>query len=539
MLSDLLASNQKAAAMVVDPSPHISAICPRRAGKTYAAVLAALITGEAAPDRITLIISLNLKQLRRLYWAGGPSGITTLARRYGIKLECNDTSLRWEHENGSIGYLLGADNAEQIEAIRGLEADLYIIDECKSFAPGVLRLLIDDIIDPQRASRKGRLMLIGTPGFIFQGPFYEATCPTAKDENGRPYLIGINARYEPNDRTADAWGRTAAADLLWSCHHWTLEDNLAMPHQWADAQVKKRAKKWADTNPQWCREYLGHWAEGGFGLVFRYHIAKLTGGCTWQPLRTIDNPAGLPEEGAPWRLVGGLDLGYEAPTAFVIAAYSQRLRQIRVIHDESHVHLLPPDIAAMIRAAVDKYGPIERIFCDAGNLGVTIVETLIREGLPCEKVDKREKYDYIELVNAAFEAGELLIVDNTAVEHQLLTVAWKIPDVPEPEKEAKELARRGKLREDDAIPNDSTDALIYLYRGSLHHFGVPKKTDEPTQGTPEWVRAWERKQLAAARAEFKQQPGYRRPDQRMARAPSAVRRALTSKWSPPSSFPRT
>lgn len=524
MLADLQANNPKAAAMVRDPSPHIAAICPRRAGKTYAGVLAALITGEAKPGSISLIISLNLKQLRRLYWAGGPSGLFTVARKYGLNLYFNNTYLRWEHQNGSIGYLLGAEDDEQLEVIRGLEADLYLIDECKSFPPHKLNKMIEDIVDPQRGSRRGRLVLIGTPGFIMAGPFWQATCPNAKDARGRRYYVDYGAE--------DPHGRTPTEDLIWSRHTWTLEDNAAMPHQWVEALRKKKAKGWGDDDPTWCREYLGQWTASSEGLVFRYYMEKGRGTVTWAPERTPDNPTGLPAEGAPWRLIAGLDIGYEAPTAFVVAAYSRKLRQLRHVWDISRPHMLVPDIAEMIQSAIRRFGAIERIYVDAGNLGKMIVQTLIREhGFPLEKADKREKADYIELLNGAFVRGEVLIVENTPLEHQLMTNAWDLQDDVKMDGESLKdvLARQGKLREDRNVPNDSTDAFLYLFRGSLHSMGVPAPVPEPVEGSPEWVKKREIAALRAARDEFK--PGRNYPvENSLPRAPNFIRRALDSQW---------
>lgn len=538
MLGDLQQANPKACAMVLDPSPHVAAICPRRAGKTYAAVLAAMITGEAKPNSISLIISLNLKQLRRLYWAGGPSGLFTIARKYKLNLEFNNTYLRWEHENGSIGYLLGCEDDEQLEVIRGLEADLYIIDECKSFAPAILDKLIEDIIDPQRATRKGRVMMIGTPGFIFAGPFWQATCPDATFEMKLEDGNKVKARYSVDYGTVDPFGRVPSkGDLTWSRHHWTLQDNSAMPHQWVEALKKKAHKQWTDEDPTWQREYLGNWTSSSEGLVYRYHAEKHTGRVTWQPsFRRVDkdtvaDPESLPKEGAPWRYVAGLDIGYEAPTAFVVAAYSSKLKQLRVVADFSRSHMLVPDIAELIQFAQSKYGPIERIYADTGNLGKMVVETLINEyGFPLEKADKREKYDHIELLNSAFANGEVLLIEGTELETQLLTNCWDLRDESKGNKDS--LARRGKLREDDAIPNDSADALLYLYRGSLHHFGWKAPVEGPQHGTPAWIKAWEQKQLAAARAEETRRGEYFKND--LPRAPGFIRQALTrQRWQPP------
>lgn len=514
MLAALKKVNPKQHQLVIDEATHIGALCPRRAGKTFAATMAALITGEAKPGAISIIISLNKQQLRRLYWEDGSSGLYVLAQKYKLQLEFNNTFLRWRHENGSVGYLLGADDDDQLEVLRGLEADLYVIDECKSFSVSRLQRLLVEIIEPQRASRKGRVILIGTPGHTQQGPFYRATCADACDADGRMYLLPFGEK--------DAWGRDQRADRLWSFHHWTLEENRAMPHQWEEALITKRTSGWSDTDPTWCREYLGLWTTSSDGLVFRYATERGGGRLNWAPERTPKNPTGLPVDGAPWRLIGGLDIGFEDATALVICAYSARYRQLRHVFDYSRPHMLVDDVADLIREAYERFGNIEKIFADAGGLGKMVVETLVqRHGFPIEKADKREKYDYIELLNSAFARGEVLIIEGTTLEEQLLTGAWELGNV-----EKSDLAKLGRLREDPSIKNDSSDALLYLYRGSLHQFGAAPLTDAPVSGSPEWVKAWERDQLKKARDSFKREANQKLGDTRFTRAPAFVRAAL-------------
>lgn len=517
----LQALTPKQRALVVDPAPHISALCPRRAGKSYAGASAALIAGEMKPNSIVIIVSLNLKQLRRLYWAGGPSGLFTLNRKYDLNLQFNNSALRWEHENGSIGYLLGAEDTDQLEVIRGMEADLYIIDECKSFAPGVLRTLVDDIIDPQRGSRMARLMLIGTPGNIHDGPFYEATCARAVDHEERPYLVPAGHQ--------DPWGRSTQEDLLWSHHSWTLQDNTAQPQLWAEALKKKRSANWTDDDPTWQREFLGQWTTDLGATVFRYGMEKPTGRVTWQPQPTKGNPLGLPPEGAPWRFVAGLDLGYEAPTALVVLAYSQRLQRVFHVFDRSERHMLVHDVAQMLVDAQEMTGNLEAIFADVGNLGKMVVNTLIEEGFPLERAQKREKYDHIEIANSMFARGEIAIIEGTTLENQLLTNVWDMDrsqakfgrDV-----KVEELARLGKLVEDALVPNDSTDAFIYALRGVLHRFGVADPMAPPAVGTREWemeqVRKYRRRQASLENQRFS--GSY------VNRAPEFVRKALGHTW---------
>ena len=514
--------------MVLDPSPHVSALCPRRAGKTFAAAIAALITGELKPGAISLIISLNLKQLRRLYWAGSASGLHTLARKFKLNLEFNSSFLRWEHENGSIGYLLGCENDEQMEVMRGMEADLYVIDECKSFAPGRLSKLIDDILDPQRSSRDGRIIMIGTPGFLAAGPFWQATFPAAfdpKDSERKPYLIPFGKK--------DPWGRDAKEDLLWSFHAWSTRDNPAKPCQntWRDFVRKKKARNWADDHPTWMREAMGQWTTTGDGMVFRYSKARAEGKCFWNPEYDSKGIAQLPAEGAPWAFIAGLDLGYEAPTALVVCAYSRTLGQLRMVGEYGKRHMLLQDIAEMIAEAYERHGNIEMIYADKGNLGTTLCNTLAADyGFPIEAAPKREKYDFIELLNAGFEAGEVLVIPGTTVEEQLITSAWDLDDDVDNAKEA--MARRGRLVEDVDIPNDFSDALVYCYRGSLHRYRPPTSVTGPAPGTPEAQKAWEREQLAKFRKRLARDEKERNSGRRWTSlAPASIQRALgKTKW---------
>jgi hypothetical protein len=515
ILKDLRTNNSAQANVVVDNNYYCSACCPRRSGKTYCAVCAALITGESKPYSITLVISLNLKQLKKLYWDGGPSGIHALNRKYKVGLEFNSTDLKWTHRNGSIGYLMGTDKPEQVEQFLGMEADLYIIDECKSFAPGVLEDLLENKIEPQRSSRKGKVLMIGTPGSILTGPFYKATCPQAVDEEGKPYLVPYKKKDPHGRETRD----------LWSFHSWTLQDNKAKDHQWDDALRRKRNKKWADDDPTWLREYCGKWALSSDGLVSRYLLEKPTGKVTWVPARSEDNPTGLPKDRGPWRLVAGLDLGYESDTAFVVAGYSTSYKELRHVFDVSVNHLLPDDVAELVLSTQQQFGKLDTIFVDHGNNGgAMLLNMLIQKyGLPAEKSIKQLKHDGIELQNSGFARGEIKIIEHTELERQLSSVQYDL------ESDNKEnLARRGKLEIDRKCKKDAFDAFLYLFRGTMHHYS--KDTDPltlPAVGTKEWEVLWNEQQLAKARKEL---TGSRRDKPLMSVSsislPMSIRRAL-------------
>lgn len=518
--------------LIANKHVYDAACPPRRAGKTFCAGSLATMTGEAKPLSVTVVFSLTLPQMRKIWW-DDPAGILkVLDRAFDLKLEFYESTFKWIHQNGSVGYLISCETKARMEYARGIEADLYIIDEAQAFAPGPLRYLLDTIIEPARRSRKGRVVMIGTPGPIEAGPFFEATCDRAKHPKTKLPMNVLHGEKDP-------LGRDPKKSMLWMRHHWTLEDNTAMPHQWEEALAMKEAKGWPDDHPVWLRESLGQWAGSFDGIIYRYLLDKPTGLVNWVPTPSDDNPAGLPSQGAPWRFIGGLDLGFEDATALVVCAYSQRTREIRHVADYSKTGQLVPDVASMIHAAQASFGRIDVIFVDQGNLGKMIVRTLIAEhGFPLEPASKRDKFDHIELVNAGFKAGEIKIIDGTTLSDQLESQQWLLDDGvdEDPILKRRELARAGKLKENPSIPNDSADAFLYCYQGAMHHFaGPPVAAPEPTYGTPEWERKRRETELRKYRARPDDNPISRALSGRVP-VPKNIKRALKP-WNTKNSIP--
>lgn len=518
--------------LITSKNTHDAACPPRRAGKTFMAGSLATIVGEAKPQSVTVVFSLTLPQMRKIWWDDPAGVLRILDRTFNLKLEFYESTFKWVHQNGSVGYLISCETKARMEYARGIEADLYVVDESQAFAPGALRYLLDSIIEPARRSRKGRVVLIGTPGPIESGPFFEATCHRARHAKTK---LPTNVQHGQKD----PHGRDPKKNLLWVRHHWTLKDNTAMPHQWELALDMKAAKGWADDHPVWLRESMGEWAGSFDGLVYRFLLDKAGGGVTWVPEVTKDNPTGLPKAGTPWRLVGGLDLGFEAATSLAVCAYSQVLREFRHVTVISRKKLLVQGIAEMIQEANAKYGNLDIIFADTGNLGVTIVNSLIAEyGFPIEPAKKREKFDHIELVNSGFAACEIKIIDGTTLAEQLESGQWVLDDGTEedPSKLREQLARDNKLKENSSIPNDEADAFLYSYTGAMHHFATaPKPLKEPEPGTPEWEKKRARVELANYRARPDDSPQARALSGRVA-MPSAIQKALTP-WKTKNSMP--
>src|SRR5690606_29067747 len=118
------------------------------------------------------------------------------------------------------------------------------------------------------------LVLIGTPGAILAGPFYEITTGKGSKDHG----------------TVRFWSeRESKKRATWSVHSWTAEDNTACPWIWAEyddegnlvggALFDKQEAGWDDDHPTWLREYRAKWVPDDSALVYAYARAKEQGKC--------------------------------------------------------------------------------------------------------------------------------------------------------------------------------------------------------------------------------------------------------------------
>lgn len=476
------ACTEKQKELILDRAPLVSCLTPRRTGKSFAATMMALITGESRPGSITIIMSLTERSVKGIYWKDGPSGIIELGKKFGLNLEINNSEMKWWHENGSVGYLRNAETLDSMEKIRGLEADVYIIDECKSFSPVAINTLIDDILVPQRASRDGKILLIGTPGHIKDGEFFKATSPTETDKAGQPFSVpyGVPDQFSRDPRQ------------FWSFHQWTLQDNTSKPGQWESALFTKAQRHWEDDHPTWMSEYMGKWAVSTDGLVYELTHAILAGvKATWNPERTRENPTGLDPDHGEWRMVMGVDIGWHDATAVQLLAYSQKTSKVVHVYEFSKKHMTPSDVAAEMADIIKRFGRPDRIFMDTGGLGKSISEEFIaRYGLPVERASKTDKIDHISMLNGDIRQGQVHVIEGSKTQQQMEGLQWDTS-----RDSIERLAKKGQLREDRNAPNDLCDAFLYAYRGCMHYFedlsSGSKK--EPPRNSPQWWAEFEDK----------------------------------------------
>jgi len=226
-------------AFINDDSRLKTALCSRRAGKTVGCAADLLYSAKNKSGIVNLYITLSRKNAKRIIW----KDLLRINRIFqlGGHVDNTELTITFTHDDGdeSIIYIAGAKDKEEIEKFRGLALYKVYIDECQSFRP-FIKELIDDIIEPTLLDYDGYLILIGTPGPLCAGYFYECC-------------------------QSDGW----------SHHKWTMKSN---PHIQTKsnmtveailARIRKR-KGITEDDPTYRREYLGEWVHDSDSLVYKY-----------------------------------------------------------------------------------------------------------------------------------------------------------------------------------------------------------------------------------------------------------------------------
>jgi hypothetical protein len=326
--------------------------------------------------------------------------LVKLNQRYQLGAEMLEGSLTMRLRNGSQIFLIGADTANFIERLRGPKYPIAIIDEAQAFRDH-LRTLIDDVLLPAVSDYDGRIYMFGTPGVRLAGVFYDAT--TGK---------------EPG----------------WSVHKWSVFDNPHMPGIREFLRKLMEKKRWTKDNPTYRREWNGEWVIDLDALVYKFRGGK----------NEYDQ---LPDD-LDWFNILAIDYGWHDKTAFGIVSYSPNHPKVYVPHVEGHSEMIPSAAAGRLKQIIKTYSPV-KIVADTGGLGKTITEEMIRRyHIPIHAAQKTDKLSWIELVNGDFIDGNLAVHNSLEeLKHQYST-----------------LTKNDKGLEDEALPNDLADVVLYGYR---------------------------------------------------------------------------
>lgn len=389
----------KQRAIALDPSKEKAALCTRRAGKSYGGGSLLYDAAYSFRDCVIPYISLTRKSAKNIMWpvmrkikkAFGLDTARMLPSELTVKLD----------EFGTEIPLLGADQENFIDRLRGGAYPLVIIDESQSFGSH-LSELIDDVIGPALLDYDGSVILLGTPGPICHGYFHEVT------------KLGMHG---------------------FSNHHWTLHDNIYLPNATKWLENHKKKKGWSDNHPTYLREYCGQWVEDPDALVYKFKRGR-------NEYRELPNKS-------DWNRILSIDYGWNDMTAFGITSYNYKMPSVWLEHAEGASEMTPTDIALRVEQLIKIYKPT-KIVADTGGLGKSITEEMrVRYGIPIVPAKKTEKMTAIALLNGDLVAGTYKIHESLTptVGNQMLT-----------------LVKADDGTEDPNLPNDYCDVALYGYR---------------------------------------------------------------------------
>jgi hypothetical protein len=432
----------KQLAFVEDASREKAALCTRRAGKTELVprylVIAALESGALC--QFWAITRMRAKQL---LW----KHLSNLNDRHALGMEFNETELSAKLPNGGEIRLLGADKEKETHKKRGDKVYLAIVDESQLFGAAAggdfLKVLADDVLGPSLGDLRGTLCLMGTPGVICAGHWYDVS-----REDSELRLPG------------------------WNVHRWSAWDNPHMQHLRVDWLEMKDKRRWTDDNPTWLREYMGRWVNDLGALFYKFDPRRNS----YQP-----NPNKL-LYGPGWTHVLGWDLGFRDDMALVVWGWHDNDPQLYECFSWKQSGALSAEVVEQIRMCQSRFNII-KMFADTGGGGRMYVEDVqARYGLTFEAAKKTEKYQHVRLLNDDLLSGRIKLQQDSPLMQEMSTLARDL-DWPPPDK-----SELTPPREDPRCPNHCCDAALYAYRGAWHYLHQDLEA-KPVPGTEEYWRA--------------------------------------------------
>ena len=396
-------------AFVRDSARFRVAVCSRRAGKTVACAILLLERAMAKPRSNHVYITLSRLNAKRIIWRE----LLDLASSFDLGVVANETELELRFPNGSIVYLSGAKDASEVEKFRGLSLGTVVIDEGQSFRAH-LRQLIDDVVVPCLWDTQGVLALIGTPGAVLAGPFY------------------------------DAW--TAAS---WSKHQWTIVDNPWILRKSGKTPevilAEERLRRGiTEEDPTYQRESLGRWVRDEQALVLRYDAAR-------------NGYMSIPD--GQWSYVIGIDLGTDDADAIAVLGWRAGERDLYLIEEHVKSGQSITELMDHVTRLRSRYQP-RRMVADTGGLGKKVVlEMRKRWGVAVDAADKQRKLEHIALLNDDLRSGRFRARADSRFAQDSQLITWD-PD------------HRG-VKIGESYHSDIADAVLYAHRAAAHYMEEP------------------------------------------------------------------
>ena len=438
-LEKLLASCFKQQAeFVSSTSRRIAVRCSRRAGKSIGAVAKTAYVAYAKSNSLVAYITLTRRSAKNIVWKLFKRHL----REWGIAAKFNESELTIDLPNGSTIRLEGADSDKLLGRLEGVAYDLVVIDEAEHFSASNLDRLVNDSIGPTLWDRQGVLVLMGRPGIIPRGLYYDAT------------------------RTEEEL-RDASFDLI----SWSTEDNPHIAKQFrAEVEALSQRNPHYHLSPEFQRNFLGRWVNDTEHNVYRFDYN----------VNNIDSLSYNTQGCQHVRFICGMDLGWKDETAFVVCAYSPQTPNLTVVDSFKQSKMLGSDIAAQYHAYCERFPGIDFV-CDPSSAQF-LEELRSRYGLHILPAKKSAKEDRIQLINTDLVMGRINILnaETSVLAGEMIGLKWLYND------------KLGSRKEHPQLPNHACDAFSYAYLHCRHYWyeeEKPKLAPTSREAFDAWAKA--------------------------------------------------
>lgn len=408
-------------AFAQDPATFVTAVCSRRAGKSHGSAARLFSTALGKPQAPILYFTTTRKEAKRIMW----QPMLRMNQEHGLGFEAIESDLIFKRGGLARIYLTGCDNESEIGKMRGSGWGDVVGDEAQLF-PQYIKPLVQDVLTPSLMDYDGAIRLIGTPGPVPVGYFYEA-----------------------------------AHNKQWSPHYWTCWENPHVePRKTLEKALALRGITEADPSIQ--REFWGRWVYDPNALVFRFDAAR-------------NVYSELP--GGEWETVIGVDLGFDDADAIAVLAFAAGRSEAHLREEHVLAKQTITQLAEKLTGLIKKYEP-HSVVMDTGGLGKKIAEEIqARHKLPIRAAEKSRKFEYIELLNDAMRSGRFFVPRGSRFAQDAMLVEWD-----------REKSTNDKLVISDRFHSDICDAVLYAFRESLHWLHEPRPPVGPAVGSAAWAK---------------------------------------------------
>ncbi len=413
--------------LVKDPARFATAVCSVRAGKTTGCAADLIDTSQRMQGTNQIYITLARSSAKRIVWPE----LLRINKEYELGAIPNGSDLSLKFRNNSMIYCLGANTQTEMEKIRGMsDVALVYIDEPQLFRSHI-KELVEDIITKRLYDRNGRCRLIGTPGAIPAGYFYEAS-----------------------------------KSPMWSHHAWTLHSNPWIERK-SGRTVQELIQQDCDRkgvtidDPSIQRECFGRWVLDTNSLLLEY-----------KPERNHYDSLPI----GNYTYILGMDFGYEDADAFSVLGWHEASPNTYLVEelvaDKQTYEQMVQNFDKLYR----QY-PFSRVVADPGGGGKKLIESLKqRYPIPFNVADKQGKIANYGLLNNSLRTGRFFAHANSRFA-QDCNLLERDRDKSTPER----TVVKGH--------SDAVDSVLYAFRESPGYSYTPP-IRKPEKGTQAYDQAF-------------------------------------------------